>query len=153
MFRIRLAGLAATCALAQSLAPIRVDVRLVTASFTVRDSAGKLIPDLSKEEVELLDDGIPQPIAFFSRSLDMPLSLALVVDASPSQTHFIDKHGHDLKRFLKDVLTPRDRAFLLCFGNHPRIAADYTDSPDRLLDGLKRFEKPKNREDMPELGP
>src|SRR5579872_1652669 len=138
---------------APTLAPIRVDVRLVNASFTVRDSKGAPVADLSKDDIELLDDGVPQNIAFFSRSLDVPLSLALIADASGSQEHFVKDHEHDLKRFLKDVLTPRDRAFLLCFGNHLRLAQDYTTSPDEILDALKNFDKPKNRGDMPELGP
>jgi len=69
----------------QTIAPIRVDVRLVTASFSARDSKGKLVSDLQKEEIELIDDGVPQTISFFSKSVDMPLNLALVVDASGSQ--------------------------------------------------------------------
>src|SRR5262249_4709846 len=114
----------------QSIAPIRVDVRLVNASFTARDTKGALVPDLAKDDLELIDDGVPQTIAFFSRSVDMPLNLALVVDGSGSQSHFVKDHEHDLKRFLKDVLKPRDRAFLLCFGNHLRLAQDYTASID-----------------------
>jgi len=143
----------ATGAIAQSLSPIRVDVSLVTASFSVRNSRGALIPDLTKEDLEILDDGVPQSISFFSRSLDVPLSLALVVDASSSQQHMMKKHEHDLKRFLKDVLAPRDQAFLLCFGNHLRVAQDYSNSPDDLMEGLKRFDHEKNRAEMAEIGP
>ena len=136
----------------QSLAPIHVDVRLVTASFIARDRQGALVSDLTKDDIELIDDGVPQSVAFFSRSADVPLSLALVVDASGSQQHFIKDHENDLKHFLKDVLTPRDRAFLLCFGNHLRLVTDDTSSANEILDGLNRFQKPKNREDIPELG-
>lgn len=145
--------LIAACTLAQSLAPIRVDVRLVNASFTVRDAKGVLISDLAKDELELFDDGVAQSVAFFSRSVDVPLSLGLIVDYSSSQEHFVKDHQQDLKRFLQSVLTPRDRAFLVCFGNHLRVPQDYTASPDQILEGLKRFEKPKNREDFSELGP
>jgi Ca-activated chloride channel family protein len=138
---------------AQNLAAIRVDVRLVTASFTARDSRGSLVPDLTRDQIEVIDDGVPQTVAFFSRSTDVPLSLGLIVDASGSQQRFVKDHEHDLERFLKSVLTPRDRAFLLCFGNHLRLAADDTHSAGDLVDALRRFEKPKNREGMNELGP
>ncbi len=147
-----LAGIGAITMLAQTLAPIRVDVKLVTASFTVRNAKGAPVSDLTKDDIELIDDGVPQMISFFSKSVDMPLNLALVVDASGSQSHFVKDHEHDLKRFLKEVLRPKDRAFLLCFGSHLRIAQDYTASPDDIMDGLKRFEKPKNRADLPEIG-
>jgi Ca-activated chloride channel family protein len=144
---------ATTAALAQTLAPIKVDVRLVNASFTARDSKGGLVPDLKKDDLELIDDGVPQTIAFFSRSVDMPLNLALIVDGSGSQAHFVKDHEHDLKRFLKDVLTPRDKAFLLCFGSHLRLAQDYTTSTDDILEGLKLFDNQKTRMRIPEVGP
>ncbi len=140
-------------AFGQSLAPIRVDVRLVTASFTARDSRGALVADLTKDDIELIDDGVPQSITFFSRSADVPLSLGLIVDASRSQRHFMKDHEQDLRGFLKSVLSSRDRAFLLCFGNNLRLAADDTNSAKELTDALKRFEEPKNREDMTRLGP
>src|SRR3954447_6833440 len=81
----------------QTIAPIRVDVRLVTASFTARDSKGALVSNLTKEEIELIDDGVPQTVSFFSKSVDMLLNLALIVDASGSQSHFVKDHEHDLK--------------------------------------------------------
>ena len=138
---------------AQSLGSIHVDVRLVTASFTVRDTKGALVSDLVKDDLELIDDGVLQTIAFFSRSIDMPLDLGLIVDGSGSQAHFVKDHEHDLKRFLTEVLTPRDRAFLLCFGNRLRLAHGYTTSADEILAGLKWFENRKGRVEIPEIGP
>jgi len=48
-----------------------------------------------------------------TRSADIPLTLGLIVDASGSQEHFVKAHHHDLQAFLKDVLKPADRAFLI----------------------------------------
>jgi Ca-activated chloride channel family protein len=137
--------------LAQQAAAIRVNVRLVNIGFTVRDQSGKLVTNLTRDDFEVLDDGQLQPISFFARSEDLPLTLGLVVDASGSQEHFVKQHHHDLQTFLKNVLTPRDRAFLICFGNHLRLAADFSSSASDLIDGLKQFEK--KSQGMPELGP
>ena len=104
---------AALMASAQDLAPIRVEVRLVNVAFMARDSSGKLLNDLTKEDFEVWEDNVKQNIALFSQSRDLPLSLGLVMDMSGSQAHFHKKHEKDLKTFLKSVLTPRDRAFLL----------------------------------------
>jgi hypothetical protein len=38
--------------LGQSVSPIHVDVRLVTTSFTVRDGTGKLVNDLTKNDLK-----------------------------------------------------------------------------------------------------
>jgi VWFA-related protein len=86
--------------------PIHVDVNLVTISFTVRDARGALVDNLAKDDLEVFEDAVPQKIAFFARSTDLPLTLGLIVDASGSQEHSIKKHERDLEVFLKEVLGP-----------------------------------------------
>lgn len=141
-------------AAAQEPAPIRVDVRLINVAFSVRDAKGILIRDLNKEDFEVLDDGVPQTISFFARSSDLPLSLGLVADVSGSQEHFIRQHEHDVKTFLKETLTPKDRAFVVAFGNRLRLVSDFSPSAKDLMDRLKQI-NPKHREwkDVPEIGP
>jgi Ca-activated chloride channel homolog len=130
--------------------PVRVKVNLVNVSFSVRDSRGALVENLTKEDFDVLEDAVPQKIAFFSRSAEVPLTLGLVVDASGSQDHFSKQHKHDLEVFLHDVLGKNDRAFMLCFGNHLRLVSDFTQSSAQILDGLSRFE---HDDHFPELGP
>jgi Ca-activated chloride channel family protein len=141
--------LAAVCCFSQE--PIRVKVDLVNVSFSVRDSRGALVDNLTKDDFEVLEDAVPQKIAFFSRSSDVPLTLGLIVDASGSQEHYSKQHKHDLEVFLQDVLGPKDRAFMLCFGNHLRLVSDFTQSSAEILDGLTRFEHDEKH--FPELGP
>jgi Ca-activated chloride channel family protein len=150
--RIRIIFLALLpCCIAQELPAIRVNVRLVNVAFTVRDASGKLVTNLTKDDFEVVDDGQPQPIAFFAKGDDLALTLGLIVDASGSQGRFVKEHEHDLHTFLKNVLTPRDRAFIIRFGNHLRVAADFSADGSELMDGLKRIDK-KNQE-APEIGP
>src|SRR5437660_12306772 len=104
--------------------PIRVKVDLVNVSFSVRDSRGALVDSLTKDDFEVLEDAVPQKIAFFSRSSDVPLTLGLIVDASGTQEHSSKQHKHDLEVFLQDVLGPKDQAFSLCCGNHLRMVSD-----------------------------
>lgn len=137
------------CCLAQELPSIHVNVRLVNVAFTVRDAAGKLVTNLTKYDFEVFDDNQPQPISFFARGEDLPLTLGLIVDASGSQEHFVKQHEHDLGLFLKKELTPRDRAFVIRFGNHLRLASDFSASSSELIDGLKHVEK----KSPPEIGP
>ena len=131
--------------------PIRSRVNLVNLSFSVRDSHGALVENLMKDDFEVLEDAVPQKIAFFSRSTEVPLTLGLIVDASGSQDHFSKQHKHDLEVFLQDVLGPKDRAFMLCFGNHLRLVSDFTESGAEILDGLNRFEHGDKH--FPEIGP
>ncbi len=130
---------------------VRVKVNLVNVSFSVRDSRGALVENLTKDDVEVLEDAVSQKIAFFSRSSDVPLTLGLILDASGSQDHFSKQHKHDLEVFLQDVLWPKDRVFMVCFGNHLRLVSDFTQSSAQILDGLNRFEHGDAH--FPELGP
>jgi len=131
--------------------PIHVDVNLVNVAFTARDAKGVLIENLTKDDVELLEDVVPQKIEFFAKSTDLPLTLGLIMDVSGSQEHFGKKHEKDLEVFLKEVLGSKDRAFMLCFGNHLRLVSDYTNSSEEILSGFRDFDKGKKY--FPELGP
>jgi Ca-activated chloride channel homolog len=135
----------------QAQKPIRVDVNLVNAAFTARDARGALVNNLTKEDVELYEDQVPQKIEFFAKSTDLPLTLALIVDVSGSQDHFGKKHEKDLEVFLKEVLGPKDRAILVCFGNHLRLVSDYTNSAQEILENYRAFDKDKRH--FPEIGP
>jgi Ca-activated chloride channel family protein len=130
---------------------IRVDVNLVTVAFSVRDANGGLVDNLTKEDFEVDEDTVPQKIAYFARSVDVPLTLGPIVDASGSQEHFGKKHQHDLEVFLKDVWGPKDRVFLVGFGNHIRLVSDFSQSGAGLMEEWKRYDKSSSK--FPELGP
>jgi Ca-activated chloride channel family protein len=133
----------------RSQQPVRVDVNLVNVAFSARDSKGALVNNLTTDDVEVLEDAVPQKIKFFAKSTDLPLTLALIVDVSGSQDTFEKKHEGDLEIFLKEVLGPKDRAFVVAFGNHLRLVSDYTNSPGQILQNLKLFDKGKQK--FPEL--
>src|SRR3954447_18534736 len=135
--------LAVCTAIAQDLPSIKVDVSLVNVGFSVRDAAGKLVTDLQQDDFELTEDGGPQKIAFFARSTDVPLNLGLVMDVSGSQAHFIKPHMKDLQAFLKSVLRPQDRAYLMTFGNRLFLVSDYSNSSKSIVKGLEDFQHAK----------
>ena len=129
----------------------RADVHLVNVSVAVRDSGSKLVDRLTQDDFELLEDGVPQKLAFFARSSDVPLNLGLVVDISGSQAAFLKTHQKDLKVFLDKAVTERDRAFLVCFSANPRLVADYTASSRQLVNALAGFVNVGNKSDYPLL--
>jgi len=131
--------------------PIRVHVKLVNVAFSARDSRGALVENLTKDEVEVFEDAVPQKISFFAHSVDVPLTLGLIVDFSGSQDQFSRQHEHDLQVFLKDVLGPKDRVFLVCFGNHVRLVSDFSQSGAQVMQQLDTYRHHDSQ--FPELGP
>jgi Ca-activated chloride channel family protein len=144
-------ALAAGHGRAQEPPAIHSTANLVSVSFTARDPRGALVDNLSKDDVRVFEDGVEQKLVHFQKSADVPLTLGLVVDSSGSQEHFSKKHQKDVEVFLKGVLGPRDRAFLLCFGNHLRLVSDFTHSGPEMMEHLKRYEKKSDA--FPEIGP
>jgi VWFA-related protein len=130
---------------------VHVNVNLVNVAFSVRDDHGALVDNLTKDQLEVFEDAVAQKISFFARSSDVPLTLGLIVDVSGSQDHFTKQHQRDLEVFLKEVLGPQDRAFIVCFGNHLRLVSDFSPSSAELMDRLNAFRK--GSRSFPEIGP
>src|SRR6185437_8952749 len=76
--------------------PMKVKVKLVNVAFSARDQKGALVNDLTKDDVEIFEDAVPQKISFFARSTDVPLTLGLILDDSGSKGHLSKQHEHDL---------------------------------------------------------
>jgi VWFA-related protein len=132
---------------------IRVDVRLVNVGFSVRDAQNQLVTDLDRADFEVLEDGIAQKIAFFSRGSELPLRLGLIEDFSSSQGQFLKTHQKHLETFLKATVSPRDQAFFVAFATDPWVVRESTASPEQLIEAVKSFDRDKARRRYPQLGP
>src|SRR3954465_5242063 len=143
------------CCLAQDPAqtdpPLKVKVKLVNVAFSARDAKGALIADLTKDDVEIFEDAVPQKISFFARSTDVPLTLGLILDDSGSQGHFSKQHEHDLRVFLDSVLGPQDRVFLVSFANKIQLLSDFTHSGAEVEAQMEKYSH--DAKHFPELGP
>jgi Ca-activated chloride channel family protein len=136
---------------AQEEPNFRSETHLIDFTFSVRKADGTLVKNLSRDDFQVVEDGVPQKIAFFGREADLPLTLGLIVDVSDSQSKFFKRHDKDIEKFLKTVLGPNDQAFTLCFGNHLRLTNDTTSSIPEIMDGLSRFDHGDRK--FPELAP
>lgn len=119
----------------------RARVNLINVTFTARDAAGRLVQDLTQQEITLTEDNVPQAVRYFARSSELPLAIGIVVDASDSQSKFVKKHAHDVAEFLQDVLGPNDRAFIVGFGNHIRLVSDFGSNVPEMLNHFERYTK------------
>lgn len=143
LWPVVISGVAAVALLfGQDTTPaIRVDVSLVNVAFAAHNASGQIVTDLRRDEVEVFEDGVLQPVRFFSQASDLPLRFALIVDVSDSQTSFNRKHRVDVEAFAKNALGPADKALLVCFGNQILSGSDFTASSRDLLRGLDTIVK------------
>ncbi len=87
----------------------RVNVRLVNIFTTVTDSHGAPVANLTKDDFQLMEDGIPQTIKVFEKESAIPLSIALAIDTSPSTLRDFKLEVSSARRFVHSILRAEDR--------------------------------------------
>jgi VWFA-related protein len=105
---------------------------VVNLFFNVKDKKGALIPNLKKEDFQVLEDGKQQTIKYFSSESDQPLTLGLLIDTSVSQERVLPMEKEVGAAFLRDVLRPKDLAFLISFDVNVDLLHDYTNEATAL---------------------
>jgi len=115
---------------------LKVTTEVVNVYAVVEDKHHRLIPDLNKDDFELTEDNQPQPITYFSRETDTPLTMGLMVDTSPSQERVLPTEQEQAKVFLDEVLRPKDLIFVLHFDIEVELLQDFTADRQRLAHAI-----------------
>jgi VWFA-related protein len=110
---------------------LKVNVNLVNVYFSVRDKNG-FITNLHKEDCDIYEDKALQKTKNFTQEKNLPLTIGILLDTSGSQQHVLPLEQESGAEFLKDVLTPKDEAFLISFDINVNLLADYTNSPREI---------------------
>jgi VWFA-related protein len=118
----------------------KVQTNIVRLYLTVRDKHNAIVPNLTKNDFRVYEDGQEQPIAIFSKDMNEPLTMAMMIDTSGSQQDLLGAEKETASEFLRQVLRKDDLAMLLSFDTEVNLLADFTDSQDLLERGLNRAE-------------
>ncbi|MHB8887483.1 MAG: VWA domain-containing protein [Acidobacteriaceae bacterium] len=111
---------------------LKVNANLVSLFFTVRDNHNALIPDLTRSDCTVYEDRVAQTLKNFETESNLPLTLGILLDTSGSQMNVLPLEQQAGSAFLRDVLTPKDEAFLISFDVNVNLLADYTSSANQL---------------------
>jgi VWFA-related protein len=110
---------------------LRLSTRLVDTYFSVRDANGYVL-NLTAPDCQVQDNHQPQTIKTLTQEKNLPLTIGLLLDTSGSQLKVLPTEQQAAIRFLKDVLTPNDLAFLISFDVNVDQLADDTNSVPEL---------------------
>jgi VWFA-related protein len=113
------------------------DVDEVVLNATVLSGA-HLVEDLTKDNFQVLEDGVEQKIISFQRT-DLPVSMGLVIDNSGSM---YSKRPSVNKAALDMILAsnPRDEAFVVNFSDEAFIDCEFTSDVKKLREGLSQMD-------------
>jgi Ca-activated chloride channel homolog len=111
---------------------LRIRVDLVNVLFTVTEGSGRMVPDLKREDFVVEEDGRPQEVSHFSREVTLPLTLAILIDTSPSVESVLEMEKQTATEFLHAVVRKQDLALVINFDRSVSLLQDFT-SDIRLL--------------------
>jgi Ca-activated chloride channel family protein len=127
------AAIASTRAAGQDQEPVfRAATRTVPVYATVTDAEGRLVPDLGREDFEILDNGKPQAISIFANDIQ-PIMVVMMLDRSGSMVDNFRRVQEAAEQFVTRLL-PADKARIGSFSY--RIQVDprtFTSDRDELL--------------------
>jgi VWFA-related protein len=110
---------------------LSVNVNLVDIYFSARDKNG-FVTGLGINDCQLYEEGKLQTIKNLTAEKNLPLTIGILLDTSGSQQYVLPLEKESGARFLKEVLTPKDEAFLISFDVNVDLLADFTNSPREL---------------------
>lgn len=113
-------------------ATLKVATEVVNVLAIVKDKKGRLLSNLNREDFELTEDNVRQQIRYFSRETDTPLTLGIMIDTSGSQERVLPIEQQEAKEFIRQVMRPKDLAFVLHFDLEVELLQDFTSDLGRL---------------------
>ena len=109
---------------------LKVNVNLVDVYFSARDNHG-FLAGLRKDDCQLYEDKKPQVIKNLTQE-KVPLTIGILMDTSGSQQYVLPLEKESATRFLREVVTTKDEAFVISFDVNVDLLADFTNSPREL---------------------
>lgn len=104
---------------------------VVSVFTTVTDGQGRLVPDLTKDDFQVLDNEKPQDLVVF-QSENQPITVVVMLDTSASMTGSIQLLKQASEQFLTRLL-PEDKAAVGAFNDKIEISSRFTSDRDALI--------------------
>jgi VWFA-related protein len=117
---------------------IKTRVNLVNIFATVRDKSKRIVGDLKQDDFKLIEDNQDQKIAFFSKEVNLPITLALLLDTSGSEQDMLGAIQEAGSSFLNRVLRKGDEALVMSFDSDVDLLSDFTDDRAQLSRAIRK---------------
>ena len=120
---------------------VRVETNLTSIFFTAADGSKRFVSNLKKEDVRILEDGQPQEIFTFQQNIDLPLSIAILIDTSRSEERTLPDEKVAARSFIEAVMrTGKDEAAVVSFTGEVTLEQGFTGNLDRVRRAVDRVE-------------
>lgn len=120
---------------------IRVDSDLTNLLFIASDKQNHFITTLRREDVRVLEDGVPQQLFTFQRETDRPLSLAILIDVSGSEQRTLPQEKGAARTFIETIIrSKQDQAAIIAFTHQAFLEQAMTGNVIGIYQALERLD-------------
>jgi VWFA-related protein len=120
---------------------INIDTEVVNVLFTAQDNKRRLLTNLQQGDIRLFENGQAQELVAFSRKVDLPLSLTILIDTSASQERTLPEEKEAAKSFLEAVVRPqKDEVAIVSFTGEATLEQGMTSNMARLRRAIDRVQ-------------
>ena len=120
---------------------LRVETNLTNVFFTASDRHKRFVSNIKREDLRVLENGAPQQVFTFQQNIDLPLSLAILIDTSRSEERTLLEEKAAAQTFLESVLRPnKDEAAVVSFTGEVTLEQGLTGNLGRLRRAIDRVE-------------
>lgn len=123
--------------LPESAKPLEVQTTIVNVFATVRGMHGDIMTDLSKDDFKIYEDGVEQKVAYFTKEVQLPLTLGLLMDTSGSMDRMLSAEQDAASRFVREILRKKDEVMVISFDLDVNLLADFTEDPSVLSHAIR----------------
>ncbi|MEM7355289.1 MAG: VWA domain-containing protein, partial [Acidobacteriota bacterium] len=113
-----------------------IEVDFVELYTTVLDRSKRPVDNLVREDFAVFEDGVAQELMRFDQVKDLPIHAAIMLDVSASMEDGLQQAQEAALSFFEQAVTPKDRAAIVTFNDHPNLATKFTNDVQSLAGGL-----------------
>src|SRR5258708_9001374 len=120
---------------------VRVETNLTNIFFTASDKQKRFVSTLKREDIRVFEDGVPPEIFTFQQNIDLPLSLAILIDCSGSEERTLPEEKAAARSFLEIVIREnKDEAAIVSFTGEVTLQQGLTGNIGRLRRAIDQVE-------------
>src|SRR5918998_431145 len=120
---------------------LTVDTSLTNVLFSAIDRDKRFYSALSKEDIRIIEDGVAQEIFTFQKQVDLPITLAIVIDTSASQEYTLPQEKAAARKFVNSVLRPaKDEVAVVSFTGDVTLEQGLTGNVSRVRTAIDKVE-------------
>jgi Ca-activated chloride channel homolog len=120
---------------------LTVDTSLTNVLFSAIDTNKRFYSSLTRDDIRVTEDGVAQEIFTFQKQVDLPITLAIVIDTSRSQEYTLPQEKAAARAFVDSVLRPaKDEVAVVSFTGETTLEQGLTGNVGRVRSAIDRVE-------------